>query len=119
MFLPDGKHFVYVTQASNRSGGEYLGATYVAALDSSVNKLLLKVSSNVAYVNGHLLYIRQGIIVAQSFNLNSLTLFGEAKPVSGNIEYSADKNRGIFTCSQNGILLYQPGQVTNVQRKIL
>ncbi len=119
LFLPDGKHFVYASQAYNKAGGEYLGAMYVAALDSSVNKLLVKVSSNVAYVNGHLLYVRQGVIVAQTFDLNSLTLSGDAIPISGNIEYSSDKNRGVFSCSQNGILLYQPGQVTNVQRKIL
>ena len=105
-FLPDGKHFIYTTQGSVRSP-EYAGAMYVASLDSSVNKLLMKVSSNMAYYNGYLLYVRQRSVVAQPFDLSKLELSGDASPIAEKIEYSGDKSRGIFSISANGVLTYQ------------
>jgi serine/threonine protein kinase len=108
-FLPDGKHFVYTTQGAQRTG-EYTGAMYVANLDGSMNKLLIKASSNMAYYSGYLLYIRQTSVVAQPFDLGKMELFGDATPVIDKVEFSGDKSRGVFSISNNGILTYQgPG----------
>ena len=105
-FLPDGKHFVYTTQGSVRTP-DYAGAIYVASLDSSVNKLLIKVSSNMAYHGGYLLYVRQGSVVAHPFDLTRLELSGDASPIAEKIEFSGDKSRGMFSISNNGMITYQ------------
>jgi len=107
-FLPDGKHFIYTTQARIRSA-EYYGAMYVSSLDSSVDKLLVKVSSNMAYSGGYLLYARQGSVVAQPFDLGKYEFSADAVPIAEKVEYSSDKSRGIFTISRNGVLIYQAG----------
>jgi serine/threonine protein kinase len=117
LFLPDGKHFLYSTQAAT-GRGEHFGTIYLAELGSSASTLLVKVSSNLGYSNGVLVFVRQGILVAQRIDLSSYTLVGDAIPVSENIEYSLDKNKGVFSCSQNGILVYQMGHTLNVQRAL-
>src|ERR1700741_2963807 len=83
---------------------------FVSWLDGVMAKLLIKVSSNMAYSNGYLLYVRQKSVVAQPFDLGNLQLFGDASPVVGKVEFSGDKSRGVFSISNNGILTYQvPG----------
>jgi serine/threonine protein kinase len=108
-FLPDGKHFIYTTQGANRTS-EYSGSMFVSSLDGSIDKLLIKVSSNMAYSGGYLLYVRQKSVLAQPFDLSKLELFGDPIPVVGKVEFSGDKSRGVFSVSNNGILTYQvPG----------
>ncbi len=108
-FLPDGKHFIYTTQGARRSS-EYVGSMFVSSLDGSIDKLLIRASSNMAYSRGYLLYVRQKSVVAQPFDLATLELFGDATPVVGKVEFSGDKSRGVFSVSNNGILTFQtPG----------
>ncbi len=108
-FLPDGKHFIYTTQGANRTN-EYSGAMYVSSLDGTIDKLLIRVSSNMAYSRGYLLYVKQKSVLAQPFDLTKLELSGDATPIVGKVEYSGDKSRGVFSVSNNGIITYQvPG----------
>jgi serine/threonine protein kinase len=108
-FLPDGNHFIYTTQSSARSA-EYSGAMYVSALDGSTDKLLIKISSNMAYNNGYLLYVRQQSVVAQPLDLSGFELRGDAIPIVDKVEYSGDKSRAVFAISSNGVLVFQsPG----------
>jgi len=108
-FLPDGKHFIYTTQGHLRESG-FTGAMYVSSIDGSLDKLLTKVSSNMAYSDGYLLYVHQKSVLAQPFDLVKLELFGDANPIVGKVEFSGDKSRGVFSISNNGILTYQvPG----------
>src|ERR1051325_505675 len=108
LFLPDGKHFIYTTQAKSRSS-EYSGALYVASLDGSTNRLLAKISSNMEFDGKRLLYVRQGSLVAQPFDLNKNEFTGDAIPLAEKVEYSIDKSRGLFSISRNGLLAYQAG----------
>ena len=106
-FLPDGNHFIYTTQAKIRSA-DYVGAIYASALDTSVDKLLVKVSSNTQYADGRLLYVRQASVVAQPFDIAALELSGDASPVVEKVEFSTDKSRGSFSIANNGFFAYQP-----------
>jgi Tol biopolymer transport system component len=114
-FLPDGKHFLYATQARVRTS-DFLGAIYVSSLDSSVNKLLIKASSNVDYGGGAILYVRQKSVVAQPFNLSTLDIAGDPTPAAERIEFSGDKSHGSFSISENGVLTYQ---ITGNNSKLL
>lgn len=113
-FLPDGKHFIYTTQGGARTS-EYTGSIFVSSLDGSIDKLLIKVSSNMAYSDGYLLYVRQKSVLAHPFDLTKLELFGDANPVVGKVEFSGDKSRGVFSVSNNGIMTYQvPGNTAGM-----
>ncbi len=107
-FLPDGNRFLYVDQTSN-SGQSENDAIFVGSLDSTVHKLLLHAASNMAFVGGRLLFVRQENIVAQPFDPRSLELNGDATPIAEQVQYSAFRSRGIFSVSQNGVLVYQSG----------
>ena len=68
-FLPDGRHFlVFVTAARPEDAG-----VFVASLDSPVRKQLITSRSNAVYAaSGHLLYWREGTLMAQPFDAGAL-----------------------------------------------
>jgi Tol biopolymer transport system component/tRNA A-37 threonylcarbamoyl transferase component Bud32 len=105
-FLPDGNHFIYFAHGSTNADS----AIYLAALDSKERKLLLRNDSNAIYAApGYLLFVRDNTLMAQRFNLRSLALEGEAKPLADHLATNTDTWRGILTASANGELLYQHG----------
>ena len=105
-FLPDGKHFLYFAHGGTSADS----GIYLAALDSKEHKLLLRNDSNAIYAApGYLLFVRDNTLVAQRFNLRSLALEGESKPLADHVAVNTDTWRSILTASANGELLYQHG----------
>jgi serine/threonine protein kinase/Tol biopolymer transport system component len=108
-FLPDGNHFFYTTQSLTGVASEN-DAIKIASLDSSVNKVLFLGTSNVNYASGHILFVRQGTLMAQPFDLHKLDVSGDAVPVAEQIIYATAYSRGTFSVSQDGILVLQGGE---------
>ena len=54
-FLPDGKHFIYLSDCTTQAND----TIYASSLDSKERKMLLKVSSAVAYASGYLFMFEQ------------------------------------------------------------
>ncbi|MDA2924795.1 protein kinase, partial [Acidobacteria bacterium AH-259-L09] len=82
-FLPDGQHYLYVaaTGSTKPAQGTITGA-YVGRLDSQERHLLPGIRSEVKYAStGHLLFTRDGALMAQPFDLDRLELAGEAFPI--------------------------------------
>jgi hypothetical protein len=105
-FLPDGNHFLYFAHGLVAADS----GIYLASLDSKERKLLLRNDSNAIYAApGYLLFIRDNTLVAQRFDLSSLALQGEAKPVADHVAVNTDTWRSIMTASANGELLYEHG----------
>jgi serine/threonine protein kinase/Tol biopolymer transport system component len=111
-FLPDGNHFLYFARGTTSADS----GVYVAGLDSKDKdkdkdrKLLLRNDSNAIYAApGYLLFVRDNTLMAQRFNLRSLALEGEAKPVADHVAVNTDTWRSIVTASASGELLYQHG----------
>ena len=107
-FLPDGKHFFYFARTNSGAKSEK-DAIYVASLDGKINKNLVMAHSNIDYALGYLIYIRENTLMAQPFDENRLALDGDAVPIAENLNYSDGYSRGVFSLSQNGILIYQSG----------
>jgi Tol biopolymer transport system component/Ser/Thr protein kinase RdoA (MazF antagonist) len=104
-FLPDGRHFIY---RSDKAGDR--GSFYVASLDSPDTKLVLQAdSSNAIYSQGHLLFLLGSTLMAQPFDLARLELSGEPIPVAQRVEVQSSVPNGLFTASDNGVLVYQTG----------
>ncbi len=104
-FLPDGKHFIYTTQAAKRSS-DFTGGVYVASLEGSVDKHLFDLSTNVEYRDGKLLYVRQDALVMQHFDTGTLELSGDAIPVVNKIGYAPNRSKGVFSSSLDGVMIY-------------
>jgi Tol biopolymer transport system component len=105
-FLPDSQHFLY--RAATGPGG---GPIYVGSLNSAERKFLFDAdSSNVAYSEGHLLFLRETTLMAQPFDARRLVVVGDAFPIAENILTGVITNpTGVFSVSQNGVLVYQTG----------
>jgi Tol biopolymer transport system component len=72
-FLPDGRHFLYFVQGSADRRG-----VYVSTLDDArYQKKLLTSDSAAVYSRGHLLFLRNRTVLAQSFDADRLTLEGK------------------------------------------
>ena len=102
-FLPDGKHFVFV------SVGGSTPAICVGSLDGKEKKRLMASTSAGAYAApGYLLFPRGGTLLAQRFDVKKLQLSGLASPVAQNVSLMG--RRAVFSTSNEGELAYQEGE---------
>ncbi len=108
-FLPDGRHFLYMAGSHAAASKSESNAIYVGALDSSEKTLLLPARSNAVYASGHLLYMREHVLLAQRFDTTSRKLVGEPVPVADGVQYDPAYFRGVFSASEDGVLLYAVG----------
>jgi eukaryotic-like serine/threonine-protein kinase len=104
-FLPDGRHFLFTARSSVKENT----AIYVGSLGSVTAERLLSAQSNASYAPpGHLLFGREGTLMAQSFDPSSLTLSGEAVPVAANIAHVTPSASAMFSVARDGgVLTYQ------------
>jgi Tol biopolymer transport system component len=113
-FLPDGKHFLFLA----RSSGE--PAIRVAALGSRESRRVVNALSNPVYASGHLLYVRQGTLVAQAFDPVRLEVSSDVVPLIEDVRIDDRFALAVFSASQNGILGLQRGKaITATQLKWL
>jgi eukaryotic-like serine/threonine-protein kinase len=115
-FLADGRHFIY-TRVGPRfdDGGIYLGSVDSKPQDQPSKKLLADLSSAVYAPSlsadlGYLLFVRgasaagsAGTLMAQPFDLRSLSLTGEAVPIAEQVSSSS------FSVAPTGVLVYLKG----------
>jgi len=100
VFLPDGKHFLFFSRGEGN-------AIYAASLNSKERKLILKNDTNALYVSsGYLLFVRDGVLMAQRFDVDRLELKGSAVAVADNVPVYGTQQRGLFSASEQGILAF-------------
>jgi Tol biopolymer transport system component len=103
-FLPDGQHLL-------ASSGDKI---FLLSLHSSHAVPLIDVLSNTVYAHGYIFYLRDDTLMAQPFDPDRPAVRGEARPIAENVRSVGNLRRGVFSVSDNGILVYQPGSgVTN------
>ena len=104
-FLPDGRHFLSLCEPA-----EGALATCVTELESGRTRRLLDVASYAEYAPpGYLLYVRQGVLVAQAFDLDALSVRGEASAIVEGMQQWAGLGPPIFSASGDGVLVYIAG----------
>jgi Tol biopolymer transport system component len=103
LFLPDGKHYLF----TQHMVGDQSGELYGGSLDGGDPKRVVERASNASYTQGYLLYMRDRNLLAQHFDLSSLTVIGNPTPVMENVEYWPLKDLGDFSTSPNGTLVYR------------
>jgi Tol biopolymer transport system component len=107
-FLPDGKHFLF-TQVDPASPEMMLA---VGDLGSGAVKPLFKTTTRVAYAApGFLLFVRERTLVAQRFDLKSLSLQGDPVPLGEGLGTDT-VGLASFSVSRNGVLVYRGGELT-------
>ena len=88
-------------------------AIYYAALDGSVNKLLLHTKGNAVLANEHVLFVNGTELLAQRFDVNKGEFAGVRVSLAADVLYDPGVWRGMFTASEAALLAYQPGGVAS------
>jgi Tol biopolymer transport system component len=103
-FLPDEKHYLFLARSSDPQNPS---ATYVGELNSKVRQPLPGIASEAKYsATGHLVFIRDGALMAQPFDAKQLKLLGEAFPVADPFVPARTAIAGAFSVSARGELAY-------------
>jgi dipeptidyl aminopeptidase/acylaminoacyl peptidase len=100
----DGRHFLYTAQGVGDSTGIYLGS-----LDSPASTRLVSAYSNSAVVDGRLLFVSEGALVAQSLDLSGGRVVGDTVEIAGPVAYVSGLGFAAFSVSSTGVLAYTPG----------
>lgn len=118
-FLPDGKHFLFLSTSTDESKSEL----YIGSTDDPERKLLFASDSNAFYAPrpgqkiGHLLFARGGALLAHGFDPDTHQLSGEPFRVAENIRVNFN-SRAFFSVSDNGTLVYDPNTEEEESRQL-
>jgi serine/threonine protein kinase len=111
VFLPDGRHFLYLV----RSGTAEKGGLYVSSLDGTENRRVLADISGALFApharsdrNGHILFVRENTLMALPFNAASVQVSGDVFPVAEGVSLTTNTYLPA-TVSENGVLVYATG----------
>ena len=107
-FLPDGRHFLYM--AANLAGApdDPANAIRVGSLDGRLDKVVVRTLSSAGYASGHLLYAREGTLLAHRFDLSRLEVQGDPNPVAQKVGQSSWQSLALFSVSEDGVLVMSP-----------
>jgi eukaryotic-like serine/threonine-protein kinase len=110
-FMPDGRHFLYTALKADPEKS----AIYVADIDSKLDlkdrHLVLAANSSAVYAAGNILFLREGTLMAQPFDVRNYRASGDPTPIAEHVDYLATgpiNHQGKFSSSQNGVLAYTP-----------
>jgi Tol biopolymer transport system component len=110
VFLPDGRRFLYTIHGGASPG------IYVASLDNPEGQRLLADESSVPFAparfgsrHGHLIFAREGKLMAQRFDPNTLDLAGETFVVAERALVTENGSAAV-SVSDNSVLMYRSGR---------
>ena len=104
-FLPDGRHFLYLA-GTGASGGAIRAGSISNKADS---KVLVESMFNAVYSQGYLLFLRDTTLMAQPFDAKRLATTADAVPVAEGVQALPGVLDGVFSLSENGVLVYRTG----------
>jgi serine/threonine protein kinase len=106
-FLPDGRHFLYLSSTDSLLNEAATYMLSVGSLDSHDVIELFPTSSKVEYCEpGYLVYVRDRILLAQAFDAGSLEITGEPIPIAENVAGPSGLPIAYFDVSDEGTLVY-------------
>jgi hypothetical protein len=102
-FLPDGRHFLYVSLPGRPDGFN----VFVGALDVKDPRLIMKAGSAPVYAEpGYLLFARGDRLLAQRFDTERLRPVGDIMPLGDVAPVSLAEGAYLLSASTNGVLVH-------------
>ena len=112
-FLPDGKHFTFVSLPAHR-GGNY--DVHVGTLGSSRRESLSVSAAAPVYAEpGYLILVRNGRLLAQRFDVARRKPVGDPMPLGEAPPPSGTNSAPAVSVSTNGVLAYPAARLSNTQ----
>jgi Tol biopolymer transport system component len=101
-FLPDGRHYLYLSTGADARDR----VVYVGTLGSKDRHPLPGIAAEVKYSSGHLVFVRDGSLMAQKFDLERLETVGDAFTIADRFAPPGALT-WTFSASVNGLLAYR------------
>ena len=118
-FLPDGQHFLYTSLGGSTPG------IHVASLDDPIGRRLLADLSSASFAPaslgreyGHLIFLRDGKLIAQPFDQNNLELHGDAFVLAERGSWGPNSAAAV-SVSNNGVLTYLGGRSRETDSRLI
>ena len=108
VFLPDGRHFIYLAITHNNPRDPNNGI-FFGSLDGKENRLIMQSDSQADYSSGYLLFLRNASLMAQPFNPKTGSLEGAPAPVAEQVLLDPGTWRVALSTTQGGLLAYLSG----------
>ena len=106
-FLPDGRHLLFSARSDITSNT----GVYLTELGSDQREWLVEAQSPGMYAPpGHLLFVREGTLLAQAFDASTARLSGEAVPVVAPVDHNPTGTAASFAVSADGRVLSYRGR---------
>jgi len=110
-FLPDSTHFLYLASASGNE--DSTNRICAGSIDGKTYKPLISGGDEPHYLNGAIIFTRDGILTAQRFDAKSLSVIGDAIPLrEQHIQVTTLFSKAIAAISKSGTLVYQSGSAS-------
>ena len=119
IFLPDGKHFLFLAEARPDTEGSQEGFTlFAGSLDSKDRKRVVATNAGARFAkSGYLLFLRDRTLLAQRFDPGKLELAGDAVPVADNLTRTG-RYETMFSVSDNDLLAVQSGAASELSHLV-
>jgi Tol biopolymer transport system component len=113
--LPDEEHFLFLARVS-RSREAPDNVVMIGSLNGSEPRELVRSPVQATFAAGHLLYLRERILVARPFDAQRLDFTGEPFVIAEGVQTIAGAARGVFSAGDSGTLVYQQGGSDSISR---
>ena len=119
-FLPDGEHYLYLAGGDDPSKR---GINVASLADPAGRRVLSDFSSAIfsrasrSGGAGHLLFLRDGTLMAQPFDANTLQKTGDVVPIVTDASVSATQPQVAASVAADGLLVYLADRQTASQLK--
>jgi serine/threonine protein kinase len=101
--LPGGRHFLFYALGAPQVQGVFAGR-----LDAPESRRLLDADAGAVYARGHVLFVRQGTLFAQRFDVNRLELVGNPAPIASGVAVGEGWIPALST-SASGTIVFRAG----------
>ena len=104
-FLPDGRRFLYAMFAARQD----TNGVFVGSLDGTLKQRVMSAPSGAVFAPpGYLLFVRDGALLAQAFDVGTLSLSGEPVTLSEQVGRNPNFARDTYSISETGMLVFDP-----------
>jgi serine/threonine protein kinase/Tol biopolymer transport system component len=105
-FLPDGRHFLFLAGGHDLRRDAAANALYVGDLESEQRTQLMALRSPALFDCGHLLFVRNGVLIAQPFDPARLEFTGDPVSVASEVAYDPGYFQARFSVA-HGVVVYR------------
>ena len=107
-FLPDGKRFIFIARPNSGGDGNDV---MQASLDTAVvPRPIARTQANADYNNGHLLSVREGVLMATPYAPDQERVTEGGTPLVENLlNLAGGAAVAVFSPSRSGMLIFQTG----------